>query len=66
MRKYGSFEAHWRELEKRGCLMLHEVDVHDMNKHPTLASMAFDVIIFNFPHSGHTSWLCETDDILIQ
>ncbi|EXC15617.1 hypothetical protein L484_006881 [Morus notabilis] len=66
LRKYGSCEEHLVDLKKRGCLVLHEVDVHDMNRHRKLKSLKFDVIIFNFPHAGHVSWLCETDGILIE
>lgn len=41
------------KLERLGCLVLHEVDVHEMNQHPTLKDMKFDVVVFNFPHAGH-------------
>ncbi|XP_075643308.1 uncharacterized protein At4g26485-like [Castanea sativa] len=64
--KHWSCEPHLEDLERRGCLVLHEVDVYDMNQHPTLMSMKFDVIIFNFPHAGHFSWLCERDEELIE
>ncbi|KAF4360054.1 hypothetical protein G4B88_025815, partial [Cannabis sativa] len=64
--KHWHCQSHLDELEKRDCLVLHEVDVHDMDRHPTLKDMEFDVIVFNFPHAGHVSWLCERDDILIQ
>ncbi|KAK3184582.1 hypothetical protein Dsin_031868 [Dipteronia sinensis] len=57
---------HLKLLERKGCTVLSEVDVHDMNHHPTLYYMKFDVIIFNFPHAGHYDHLCERDDELIQ
>uniref|UniRef100_A0A803QI83 25S rRNA (uridine-N(3))-methyltransferase BMT5-like domain-containing protein n=1 Tax=Cannabis sativa TaxID=3483 RepID=A0A803QI83_CANSA len=31
---------------------LDSLDVHDMDRHPTLNDMKFDVIVFNFPHAG--------------
>ncbi|XP_027171577.1 heavy metal-associated isoprenylated plant protein 41-like [Coffea eugenioides] len=58
--------AHLQDLEKLGCLVLYEVDVHNMNEHPDLKQMKFDVILFNFPHAGHYSWLHERDSILIR
>ncbi|KAH0983902.1 hypothetical protein GBA52_011079 [Prunus armeniaca] len=64
--EHWSSEAHLEELERRGCLVLYEVDVQEMHQHHTLMCMKFDIIIFNFPHAGHYSWLCERDDELIQ
>lgn len=64
--KHWSSRAHLEELERLGCLVLHEVDVYNMNMHPTLKHMKFDVIIFNFPHAGHFDWLRERDNDLIQ
>ncbi|XP_023918031.2 uncharacterized protein At4g26485 [Quercus suber] len=64
--KHRSCVPHLEDLKRRGCLVLHEVDAYDMNQHPTLMSMKFDVIIFNFPHAGHFSWLCERDEELIE
>ncbi|XP_024028617.1 uncharacterized protein At4g26485 [Morus notabilis] len=66
LRKHWSCVAHLDDLQKRGRLLLHEIDVHDMNQHPTLKDMKFDIIVFNFPHAGHVSWLCEQDAILIE
>lgn len=66
LRKHRSCVAHLDDLQNRGCLLLHEIDVHDMNQHPTLKDMKFDIIVFNFPHAGHVSWLCEQDAILIE
>ncbi|XP_048327226.2 uncharacterized protein At4g26485 isoform X1 [Ziziphus jujuba] len=48
-----SYQKHLKELENRGCLVLHEVDAKNMNQHPILKSMKFDIIIYNFPHAGH-------------
>ncbi|BBG99864.1 Exostosin family protein [Prunus dulcis] len=62
--EHWSSEAHFEELERRGCLVLYEVDVYEMHQHPTLMCMKFDIIIFNY--AGHYSWLCERDDELIQ
>ncbi|KAK1567138.1 hypothetical protein Q3G72_008533 [Acer saccharum] len=60
--KHWTSIAHFELLERKGCMVLYEVDVHDMNHHPTLYDMKFDVIIFNFPHAGHYDYLCEKDD----
>lgn len=64
--KHWSSEEHLDELERLGCLVLHEVDVNSMNKHPTLRGMKFDIIVFNFPHAGHFYWLSERDTQLIE
>ncbi|KAF8409790.1 hypothetical protein HHK36_005869 [Tetracentron sinense] len=64
--KHWSCVPHLKELKRLGCLVLHEVDVYDMDGHPTLMTMKFDRIIFNFPHAGHFPWLCERDDCLIE
>ncbi|PON88002.1 hypothetical protein TorRG33x02_162040 [Trema orientale] len=64
--KHWSCVPHLEELKKRGCLVLHEVDVNVMNQHHSLKDMKFDVIVFNFPHAGHVSWLCERDTLLIE
>ncbi|KAK4846544.1 hypothetical protein QYF36_018874 [Acer negundo] len=64
--KHRTSIAHLELLKRKGCTVLHEVDVHDMNHHQTLYYMKFDVIIFNFPHAGHYNYLRETDDELIE
>lgn len=46
--------------------MLHKIDVHNMHKHRVLKCMKFDVVIYNFPHAGHFSWLGERDMELIE
>lgn len=40
------------DLKRRGCILLHEVDVHTMRYHPGLINKLFDRIVFNFPHAG--------------
>uniref|UniRef100_A0A7C9FB12 25S rRNA (uridine-N(3))-methyltransferase BMT5-like domain-containing protein n=1 Tax=Opuntia streptacantha TaxID=393608 RepID=A0A7C9FB12_OPUST len=52
IRNYGGFPTNLSELETRGSIVLHGVDATKMAKHPHLASLKFDRIIFNFPHSG--------------
>ncbi|KAF6165973.1 hypothetical protein GIB67_012870 [Kingdonia uniflora] len=54
-----SSEAHLEELKRLGCLILHDIDVHEMGSDPILTRMKFDGIIFNFPHAGHFPDLCE-------
>nr|XP_011470472.1 PREDICTED: uncharacterized protein At4g26485-like [Fragaria vesca subsp. vesca] len=41
-----------KELEDRGCVILHGVDVHIMKQHHLLVNQLFDRIVFNFPHAG--------------
>ncbi|KAL6206116.1 hypothetical protein ACLB2K_023365 [Fragaria x ananassa] len=41
-----------KELEDRGCVILHGVDVHTMKQHHLLVNQLFDRIVFNFPHAG--------------
>ncbi|PON44234.1 hypothetical protein PanWU01x14_268320 [Parasponia andersonii] len=55
--KHWSCVPHLEELKKRGNVM---------NQHHTLKDMKFDVIVFNFPHAGHVSGLCERDTLLIE
>ncbi|KAL6201840.1 hypothetical protein ACLB2K_025552 [Fragaria x ananassa] len=42
------------ELERRGCVVLHEVDVHKMSQHPFLSYIRFDRIVYNLPHAGYS------------
>ncbi|XP_062016001.1 uncharacterized protein At4g26485-like [Rosa rugosa] len=53
MRKYSKAMSNVMELENRGCVVLHEVDVHRMSQHPFLSSIRYDRIIYNFPHAGY-------------
>ncbi|KDO51015.1 hypothetical protein CISIN_1g041136mg, partial [Citrus sinensis] len=64
--KHWTSQAHLQSLWSRGCLVLHGVNVHTMDRHPTLSQMKFDVIIFNFPHAGHSPPLSEQDTNLIK
>ncbi|KAL6140319.1 hypothetical protein ACLB2K_058619 [Fragaria x ananassa] len=52
--------SHLNKLRQRGCLVLHDVDVHDMDLHYLLSRKKFDVIIFNFPHAGFYPGLGES------
>ncbi|XP_068642459.1 uncharacterized protein At4g26485-like isoform X1 [Aristolochia californica] len=74
--KYASIELlkvkHWTcvphlvKLKRLGCVVLHEVDVKEMHRHPVLRTMRFDRIVFNFPHAGHFPLLCERHGRLIK
>ena len=64
--KHWSSETHLEELERLGCVVLYNVDVKEMNIHPILTHIQFDVIVFNFPHAGHFPFLCERSVQLIK
>ncbi|KAI3897476.1 hypothetical protein MKW92_032824 [Papaver armeniacum] len=65
-RRLPSSETNIDDLLDLGCLILHEVDVHDMaSSYAELENMKFDRIIFNFPHAGHFRKLREEDEDLI-
>lgn len=49
MLKYSKSATNLTELEDLGCTIIHEVDVHNMRKHPLLKHKLFDRIVFNFP-----------------
>ncbi|XP_004306573.1 PREDICTED: uncharacterized protein At4g26485-like [Fragaria vesca subsp. vesca] len=51
--KYSRAMSNVMELKKRGCVVLHEVDVHTMSRHPFLSDIRFDRIVYNFPHAGY-------------
>ncbi|KAI3991491.1 hypothetical protein MKX01_006793 [Papaver californicum] len=51
--KYSSARQNIRQLWNLGCLVLHDVGVHDMLYDSDLMNMKFDRIVFNFPHAGH-------------
>lgn len=59
--KHRTSRANLEYLNRKGCLVLHKVDVHDMHSHPVLIRMRFDVIVFNFPHAGRHPGLREKD-----
>ncbi|KAI3991489.1 hypothetical protein MKX01_006791 [Papaver californicum] len=57
-----------KDLQRLGCLVLHNVDVNFMASssfYPLLACMKFDRIVFNFPHAGHFK-MWETHHSVIQ
>ncbi|KAH7861122.1 hypothetical protein Vadar_021876 [Vaccinium darrowii] len=64
--KHWTSEKHLKTLERLGCLVLHEVDVFEMNSHPKLKHRKFDVVVFNFPHAGHIVGYTERDEELIE
>ncbi|XP_026450907.1 uncharacterized protein At4g26485-like [Papaver somniferum] len=66
LEKYSGARQNIRQLQKLGCLVLHEVGVHDMLYDSDLMNMKFDRIVFNFPHAGHFPPLYETDGFLIE
>ncbi|XP_074303464.1 uncharacterized protein At4g26485-like [Silene latifolia] len=51
-KNYRKFLAHKRELENRGCMLIHDVDATSMARHSVLGKFKFDIIIYNFPHTG--------------
>ncbi|XP_021816969.1 uncharacterized protein At4g26485-like [Prunus avium] len=53
MLKYSEAISNVEELEARGCIVLHKVDVNRMSQHHLLISVRFDRIIYNFPHAGY-------------
>ncbi|XP_013614459.1 PREDICTED: uncharacterized protein At4g26485-like [Brassica oleracea var. oleracea] len=51
--KYKDAKNNVEELERRGCTVIHGVNVHSMDKdHRVVRSIVYDRIIFNFPHAG--------------
>ncbi|XP_057434188.1 uncharacterized protein At4g26485-like [Lotus japonicus] len=51
-KKYSNGLSNVRELEAKGCLVLHGVDAKDMCQHFFLKTQRFDRIVYNFPHVG--------------
>lgn len=51
-KKYSNGLSNVRELEAKGCLVLHSVDAKDMCQHFFLKTQRFDRIVYNFPHVG--------------
>ncbi|MCL7049206.1 hypothetical protein MKW94_014964 [Papaver nudicaule] len=69
LEKYSSSKENIRQLRKLGCLVIHDVGVHDMLYDSDLMGIKFDRIVFNFPHAGHLTHfppLYETDGFLIE
>ncbi|XP_068642460.1 uncharacterized protein At4g26485-like isoform X2 [Aristolochia californica] len=64
--KHWTCVPHLVKLKRLGCVVLHEVDVKEMHRHPVLRTMRFDRIVFNFPHAGHFPLLCERHGRLIK
>ncbi|KAK9268971.1 hypothetical protein L1049_000738 [Liquidambar formosana] len=52
MEKHPTAGPNLKELEDRGCTIVHDVDAHTMSQHPLLTNKLFDRIVFNFPHAG--------------
>ncbi|KAH9607660.1 hypothetical protein KSS87_011629 [Heliosperma pusillum] len=49
---YNKFLPNKRELESRGCRVIHGVDARNMIQHSVLRKLKFEIIIYNFPHTG--------------
>ncbi|KAJ4730273.1 DUF2431 domain-containing protein [Melia azedarach] len=65
--KHCQSEKNLEILKRKGGVVLHGINVHNMNKHQILSQMKFDIIIFNFPHAGFfPNPLPETDIKLIK
>ncbi|KAI3969543.1 hypothetical protein MKX01_020104 [Papaver californicum] len=63
-----SSELSIKDLQRMGCLVLHNVDVNFMASssfYPLLACMKLDRIVYNFPHAGHFK-MSETHHSVIQ
>lgn len=58
---YSNAMSNLKELEDRGCTILHGVDVHTMSQHPDLIYRRFDCIIYNFPHAGYLGWFSSSE-----
>ncbi|CAH8320540.1 unnamed protein product [Eruca vesicaria subsp. sativa] len=50
--KYKNAKNNVEELERRGCTVIHSVNVHSMDNNHRVRSTLYDIIIFNFPHAG--------------
>ncbi|KAL8152524.1 hypothetical protein V2J09_010284 [Rumex salicifolius] len=63
--RYSKGEGHLRNLEERGAVVIHQVDVHTMNNHPQVKQYTpFDRIIYNFPHAGgYSARECQSEYI---
>ncbi|VVA26999.1 PREDICTED: At4g26485 [Prunus dulcis] len=66
MVNYSKAMSNLKELEDRGCTILHCVDCKTMNLHPRLYNKRFDRIIFNFPHSGYSNGLSSSEYSIFQ
>ncbi|KAF8080418.1 hypothetical protein N665_0948s0014 [Sinapis alba] len=51
--KYNDAKNNVEELERRGCTVIHGINVHSMDTdHRVVRSILYDRVIFNFPHAG--------------
>jgi 25S rRNA (uracil2634-N3)-methyltransferase len=51
-KKYSNGVGNVRDLEEKGCVVLHGVDATKMSQHYFLTTQRFDRIVYNFPHVG--------------
>ncbi|XP_051125176.1 uncharacterized protein At4g26485-like [Andrographis paniculata] len=49
---YGNAPSNIKDLESRGCRVIHEIDVGEMSNHWELKHYKFDRIVYNFPYAG--------------
>ena len=56
--KYGNAREHIALLRDKASTVLFEVDATELHSHPQLAKKKFDVIIFTFPHTGVSNFVC--------
>lgn len=56
--KYGNAREHIALLRDKASAVLFEVDATELHSHPQLAKKKFDVIIFTFPHTGVSNFVC--------
>ncbi|XP_074303422.1 uncharacterized protein At4g26485-like isoform X2 [Silene latifolia] len=52
IKNYSKFLSNKKELESRGCMVIHNVNATNMFRHHVLGKLKFDRIIYNFPHTG--------------
>lgn len=56
--KYGNSREHITLLRDKASAVLFEVDATELHSHPQLTKKKFDVIIFTFPHTGVSNFVC--------
>ncbi|KAL7453534.1 hypothetical protein ACHAWC_005199 [Mediolabrus comicus] len=56
--KYGNAREHIALLRDKASAVLFEVDATELHSHPQLVKKKFDVIIFTFPHTGVSNFIC--------
>ncbi|KAL9230055.1 hypothetical protein vseg_005448 [Gypsophila vaccaria] len=52
MKNYKKFMTNKAQVESRGGVVMHGVDVKRMSKNEVLGCLKFDRIVYNFPHTG--------------